>query len=536
MRLLRYSDADDLGFVPSDDEPIPTYAILSHTWGADTVEVTSEDLINGTGKDKPEYEKIRSKAELASICREQASTNGRHLFWVNALRIHQANRAERVASTLRWLQNSNQCYAWLSDLSTTERNVSGQSTEKPDFQGSQWFARKLLPAPHSVEYKRSREGFRLEVEALKKLSHRHVIQLIASYTHTRSVGLLLHPVAVCDLGTFFDNAEALSPQKVQNVEHLAAKFKPECMLEYLLPMVFGRNATIRDEVGANCGLDCQHIRINGLCTYQNDRAGSAKQPKLMAQYYPNAVYTPDRFSSSAEEGIAVQDPSRINMKDSPAINGQVPSKLHRHLTYSASHYVCQAPELPLPHRFHIAPTWGGIGSIPFVPGAEEQCVVESNVTCSTALSDKTSVFSKLSENGPAAGTEFSNHYNASTSTSQSWKEVPLLRKGRISPADAHESCEPELRNNGPVTPGFEDSHLSADGREDSGYGEQELSTLGKDIAHSEDAILANYETSALRDFVDDPGHQYWTWCKEHQNWWHKDEKTNAMIWAPLDFD
>ncbi|CAN9082101.1 unnamed protein product [Alternaria alternata] len=56
--------------------------------------------------------------------------------------------------------------------------------------------------------KKSRESIRLEVEVLKKLSHRHLLRLIGSYTHKRSVGLLLYPVAVCDLGTFFEDAEA----------------------------------------------------------------------------------------------------------------------------------------------------------------------------------------------------------------------------------------------------------------------------------------------------------------------------------------
>jgi len=40
------------------DDPISPYAILSHTWGADANEVTYEDLINGTRKDKPGYERI----------------------------------------------------------------------------------------------------------------------------------------------------------------------------------------------------------------------------------------------------------------------------------------------------------------------------------------------------------------------------------------------------------------------------------------------------------------------------------------------
>jgi hypothetical protein len=481
MRLLRFSDTGDLSLIPSGDGAMHPYAILSHTWGGDTEEVTFEDLADVTGKDKPGYKKIR-------FCGEQASRDELKYFWVDTCCIDKQNQAElslAVTSMFRWYQNANQCYAYLSDLSTTERNVSGQFTEKPAFQGSQWFARKLLPAPHSVEYKGSRECFRLEVEVLNKVSHRHVVQLIASYIHTQSVGLLSNPVAVCDLGTFFENAEALSSQEAQKVEHLKAEFKPKYMLEYLLPM-FGGNATKRDEIGANCGLGYHHIRIHGLCDIQDDRAES--------------------------------------------------SEIHQHPSYSAPRYAYQAPQLTLPHPFHIAPTWGCTGDMPFVPRAEEQCVADSYATCSTALSDKTSVFSKPSENEPAASTEISNHYDSSPSTSQSWQEVPLLRMGQIFPANAHESCEPELRNNGSVTPGFGDLHLSADGREDSGYGDQKLPTLGKNTAHSEEAILANYETSALRDFVDDPGHQYWTWCKEHQNWWHKDERTNAMIWAPLDFD
>jgi serine/threonine protein kinase len=47
-----------------------------------------------------------------------------------------------------------------------------------------------------------------EVEILKKLSHPHMIQLIGTYTHQKILGMLLYPVAVCDLHTFFDDAEA----------------------------------------------------------------------------------------------------------------------------------------------------------------------------------------------------------------------------------------------------------------------------------------------------------------------------------------
>ena len=60
--------------MPIDDD-IPQYAILSHTWGADTDEVTFGDMTNGTGKNKPGYEKIR-------FCGEQARQDGLQYFWI----------------------------------------------------------------------------------------------------------------------------------------------------------------------------------------------------------------------------------------------------------------------------------------------------------------------------------------------------------------------------------------------------------------------------------------------------------------------
>ena len=49
MRLLEYNHDGELSltkdFVGGE---IPEYAILSHTWGADTEEVTYRDVIDGT--------------------------------------------------------------------------------------------------------------------------------------------------------------------------------------------------------------------------------------------------------------------------------------------------------------------------------------------------------------------------------------------------------------------------------------------------------------------------------------------------------
>ena len=67
MRLLLRSKTGEFSLTKDfiGDDLIPPYAILSHTWLADTEEPTFEDLINGTGKKKLSYKKIR-------FCGEQA--------------------------------------------------------------------------------------------------------------------------------------------------------------------------------------------------------------------------------------------------------------------------------------------------------------------------------------------------------------------------------------------------------------------------------------------------------------------------------
>lgn len=47
-----------------------------------------------------------------------------------------------------------------------------------------------------------------EVEILKRLSHVHMVQLIGTYTQQKVLGILMYPIAVCDLHTFFDDVES----------------------------------------------------------------------------------------------------------------------------------------------------------------------------------------------------------------------------------------------------------------------------------------------------------------------------------------
>jgi serine/threonine protein kinase len=56
------------------------------------------------------------------------------------------------------------------------------------------------------------ERERREIEVIKKLSHRHIIRLMGTYTHGPFLGLLLWPVATCDLASLLEDVDWLQKQ------------------------------------------------------------------------------------------------------------------------------------------------------------------------------------------------------------------------------------------------------------------------------------------------------------------------------------
>lgn len=74
MRLLKDDGHGNLSLVEKYDSDIPNYAILSHTWGPDCEEVTFKDLMEGTGKNKTGYNKIK-------FCSKQAASDDLQYFW-----------------------------------------------------------------------------------------------------------------------------------------------------------------------------------------------------------------------------------------------------------------------------------------------------------------------------------------------------------------------------------------------------------------------------------------------------------------------
>jgi Heterokaryon incompatibility protein (HET) len=96
MRLLQHSSTGEFSLTKDlvGDDRIPPYAILSHTWGSDTNEVTFEDVANGTGRDKAGFEKIR-------FCGEQARRDSLQYSWIDTCCINKATiPSSRRLSTL----------------------------------------------------------------------------------------------------------------------------------------------------------------------------------------------------------------------------------------------------------------------------------------------------------------------------------------------------------------------------------------------------------------------------------------------------
>ncbi|KAF1991357.1 kinesin light chain 1 [Aulographum hederae CBS 113979] len=162
MRLLKRSPNGDQELVSVDDNNLPPYAILSHTW-TDDEEVTYDELMAGTGKRKQGYAKIR-------FCGERAAQDGLQYFWVDTCCINKSTIQElqtAINSMFRWYQGASKCYVYLSDVQVPAEVINAQDfriTWVEAFRRSRWFTRgwtlQELLAPAHVEFF-SKEGKRL---------------------------------------------------------------------------------------------------------------------------------------------------------------------------------------------------------------------------------------------------------------------------------------------------------------------------------------------------------------------------------------
>ncbi|KAI1210057.1 HET-domain-containing protein [Annulohypoxylon truncatum] len=128
------------------DDNLPSYAILSHTWGDD--EVSYQDF----------QSKFRRRRKLGfkkikRFCTKAAST-GNEWVWVDTCCIDKASSAElseAINSMFHWYRRSHQCFVYLSDVDQSVNKVKGSV-----LRNSRWFTRgwtlQELLAPSRVSF------------------------------------------------------------------------------------------------------------------------------------------------------------------------------------------------------------------------------------------------------------------------------------------------------------------------------------------------------------------------------------------------
>ncbi len=141
MRLLHSSKYQLDEFV---EPAIPPYAILSHMWG--TEEVSLHDLQDPSVNAKRGFEKIKK-------CCDQAQLDKIQWVWIDTCCLDRSNSeeiSEAVNSMYKWFENAAVCYAYLSDVSSSDDQI------RPTLQRCRYFTRKWtlqeLVAPRSVVF------------------------------------------------------------------------------------------------------------------------------------------------------------------------------------------------------------------------------------------------------------------------------------------------------------------------------------------------------------------------------------------------
>jgi Cdc6-like AAA superfamily ATPase len=164
MRLLYTTGEGRLEW--TDDligDKIPSYAILSHTWGGQ--EATFKDLRHYSSMEEVD-EKVKEGYRKIFFCAQQAKRDRLDYFWVDTCCIDKTNSQElqeAINSMFRWYQKAKKCYVYLPDVECNTPDADSESNRrwKPAFRKSKWFIRgwtlQELLAPASVAFY-SKEG------------------------------------------------------------------------------------------------------------------------------------------------------------------------------------------------------------------------------------------------------------------------------------------------------------------------------------------------------------------------------------------
>lgn len=140
MRLLNATTLNLVQFT----RDIPTYAILSHTWGDQEVSFQEIEL--------PERDKKKGFAKILGCC-AQAVEDSIEWVWIDTCctdKTSSAELSEVINSMFLWYHRAEVCYVYLEDVTFASPLLG------PAFRSARWFTRgwclQELIAPHAVEF------------------------------------------------------------------------------------------------------------------------------------------------------------------------------------------------------------------------------------------------------------------------------------------------------------------------------------------------------------------------------------------------
>ena len=130
MHLLNV-DTFKLEYFVSDPPP---YAILSHTWGSDSEEVSYRDVLDGR------LDTAASRPPKIAGCCKTAKENGYQYVWIDTCCINKSSSTElheAITSMFKWYRDAAICYAYLSDVIPED----GSDDFRSHFRSARWFQR-----------------------------------------------------------------------------------------------------------------------------------------------------------------------------------------------------------------------------------------------------------------------------------------------------------------------------------------------------------------------------------------------------------
>ncbi|KIW29531.1 uncharacterized protein PV07_05344 [Cladophialophora immunda] len=149
MPLIRLLDVRDLRLKEFDESRyVPSYLILSHTWGSRSEEISYEDLATLRGhfnKKKAWVEKVWGFCDLAK-------RRGFDFVWIDTCCINKADKPEldrAIRRMYRWYHKATACCVYLKDVRWTDRLWERPGTKTPVWFTRGWTLQELL-APEQV--------------------------------------------------------------------------------------------------------------------------------------------------------------------------------------------------------------------------------------------------------------------------------------------------------------------------------------------------------------------------------------------------